>query len=149
MCTTYAQLETHCRLHCALQPLAVHSPVKAYSSSFIKIYIDLYTHVACIVQSLAYSYSYNQGVSERSELTPYFNIARTDGYQYMEDLLALDSCSPPFEKELVQGKLEGVCSPLLVDHWEEMLSHHKDRNKYLLSGIKKGFRIGFYRVDSA
>lgn len=51
----------------------------------------------------------------------------------------------------MQEKLEGVCSPLVVDHWEEMLSHHPDRNfvEYLLSGIKEGFRIGFNRSDAA
>ena len=81
----------------------------------------------------------------------YFNITCTDGYQYMEDLLALDRCCPHFEKEPAQEKLEGVCSPLVVDHWEVMLSHHPNRNfvEYLLSGIKEGFRIGFNLVDSA
>ena len=74
----------------------------------------------------------------------------TDGYQYTEDLLALDHCRPQPGKEPVQERLRGVCSPLVADHWEEMLAHHPDRRfvEYLMSGIKEGFRIGFRRLES-
>ena len=47
--------------------------------------------------------------------------------------------------------MKGVCSPLIVEHWEGMLTRHPDRCfvEYLLSGIKEGFRIGFARSELA
>ena len=66
-------------------------------------------------------------------------------------MLALDSCRPQSGKEHVQEKRKGVCSPLIVDYWEERLAHHPDRCfvEYLLSGIKEGFHIGFSHSESA
>lgn len=47
-------------------------------------------------------------------------VTCTDGYQYTEDLLALDHCRPQPGREPVQERLAGVCSPLVVNHLEEM-----------------------------
>ena len=51
----------------------------------------------------------------------------------------------------IPSELQGVQTPLRADVWEKYLSTHPDREfcEYLLSGIRKGFRLGFeYRRAS-
>ena len=69
-------------------------------------------------------------------------------YLYTSDLLELDQCRPQSGKWTVQERLLGVFTPLHVDRWESSLTQHLDRDyvDYILTGIKEGFRVGFYDV---
>ena len=68
-----------------------------------------------------------------------------DLYPYTADLLALDLCRPPPSHH--HPLLGAVQTPLRVSAWASALSAHPDRAfvRFLLSGIKVGFRIGFRR----
>ena len=64
-------------------------------------------------------------------------------YPYTADLISLSLCRPPTQE--THAKLNRVTSPLNLIAWEEALRTHPDRAyvRFLLSGIEKGFRIGF------
>ena len=68
-------------------------------------------------------------------------------YRYTNDLLALDNQQKAPEGSLVSMSSPQPHSPLVVKIWGQFLKSHPDRvyTRYLLSGIEKGFRIGFNR----
>ena len=66
-------------------------------------------------------------------------------YPYTADLLCLEACRP------VDGSqdpvLEVISTPLVLSAWEGALQLHPDRAfaRYVVRGIREGFRIGFQR----
>ena len=68
--------------------------------------------------------------------------------RYTADPLALDLCRPP--PSLPHPCLRDVRTPLVAPAWEAALAAHPDRAfaRYIVAGIKQGFRIGFRRGDS-
>ena len=64
----------------------------------------------------------------------------------MDDLLKLDACRTqgPISVPLI---LQPVSTPLNYVAWSSALSYHPDVKfrQFILSGISKGFRIGFNR----
>ena len=66
-------------------------------------------------------------------------------YQYTADLLSLDFCRP--ESTVDSEKLSVVSTPLQLSIWEDSLRFHPDRAfaRYILRGIREGFRVGFDR----
>ena len=64
----------------------------------------------------------------------------------MDDLLAIDSCHPPGSGVPPSSlALSRTATPLKAEKWEEALASYPDKRftQYILSGIRKGFRIGF------
>ena len=76
--------------------------------------------------------------------SPSVSDAGSSHYRYLNDLLAIDSCRPIMESPVTQD-LGRIATPLKADRWEEALRSHPDRLfvKYILTGIREGFRIGF------
>ncbi len=72
------------------------------------------------------------------------NVIGADPYVGMEDLLEIDSCRPSCPIRLPQG-MEVVISPLNWRVWERALARHPDNRfrKYIVEGIRNGFRVGF------
>ena len=68
-------------------------------------------------------------------------------YRYTNDLLALDNQQKAPEGSLASMSSPQPHSPLVVKIWGQFLKSHPDRvyTRYLLSGIEKGFQIGFNR----
>ena len=66
------------------------------------------------------------------------HIAGHTGYQYIEDLLALDHCTG---RALAPLMLMGTLTPLNVDTWAAMLSRHPDQQytSYICRGLRYGF----------
>ena len=65
-------------------------------------------------------------------------------YKYMDDLLQLDSYTSPGHKGLPQ-QMQTVHSPLQWQVWDRCLKDHPDQRfrRYIVEGIKSGFRVGF------
>ena len=63
----------------------------------------------------------------------------------MADLTVLNSRRPAGDSVEVPPLLQGVSTPLELAEWQEALGSHPNRSyvKYLLGGMKDGFRIGF------
>ena len=63
----------------------------------------------------------------------------------MKDLLALDSCRPNDSSHSLAQNLHGVSTPLPWQVWDQKLASHPDQEfrKYIVSGLRDGFRIGF------
>ena len=68
----------------------------------------------------------------------------------MDDLLCLDRCRPSPLHSPVPSELCEIITPLKVPAWEASLANHPDKAfyKYIMAGIKHGFRIGFDRARS-
>ena len=66
-------------------------------------------------------------------------------YPYTADLLCLDLCRPPGPR--VHPLLRPVYSPLDPTAWSVALHPHPDKAfvRFLLKGLREGFRIGFHR----
>ena len=64
-------------------------------------------------------------------------------YEYTRDLWSLHTSNP--NPCSLPGKLQLVHTPLQADAWQHYLGKHPDQAfvKYLLSGMRSGFRIGF------
>lgn len=72
-------------------------------------------------------------------------VSGVGAYEYMEDLLSLDACRPPNkDRELPRG-LQEIVTPLDWREWDKALARHPDQRfrKYLVDGIRSGFRLGF------
>ena len=65
-------------------------------------------------------------------------------YKYMDDLLQLDSYTSPGHKGL-PPQMQTVHSPLQWQVWDRCLKDHPDQRfrRYIVEGIKSGFRVGF------
>jgi hypothetical protein len=65
-------------------------------------------------------------------------------YIYMDDLLKLDACRPP-QAITVPPRVDSINTPLHLEAWWVELKDHPDEVyvRYILSGIKDGFRIGY------
>ena len=65
-------------------------------------------------------------------------------YIYMDDLLKLDACRPP-QAITVPPRVDSINTPLHLEAWRVELKDHPDEVyvRYILSGIKDGFRIGY------
>ena len=65
----------------------------------------------------------------------------------MANLLALDLCRPPSSPH--HPLLGAVQTPLKASAWASALAAHPDRAfvRYLVFGIREGFRIGFHRLS--
>ena len=65
-------------------------------------------------------------------------------YIYMDDLLKLDACRPP-QAITVPPRVDSINIPLHLEVWRVELKDHPDEVyvRYILSGIKDGFRIGY------
>ena len=65
----------------------------------------------------------------------------------MANLLALDLCRPPTSPH--HPLLGAVQTPLKASAWASALAAHPDRAfvRYLVFGIREGFRIGFHRLS--
>ena len=65
-------------------------------------------------------------------------------YIYMPELRRLNALRPPSVPELPAGIMT-VATPLKLEAWEAELRCYPDREfaKFILDGIKEGFRIGF------
>ena len=61
----------------------------------------------------------------------------------MEDLLALEACISP--QTQVHPALQEITTPLHWEVWDHRLASHPDQRfrRYIVEGIKRGFRIGF------
>ncbi len=64
-------------------------------------------------------------------------------YRYLEDLLAIEACIPSIPR--VPQAWREIVTPLDWRVWDEKLSTYPDRQfrRYIVDGIKWGFRIGF------
>lgn len=64
--------------------------------------------------------------------------------EYMSDLLALDACRSGNPTHLPLG-MRTITTPLVQRTWERSLAEHPDQRlaKFIMDGIKNGFRIGF------
>lgn len=62
----------------------------------------------------------------------------------MSDLLALDACRSGNPTHLPLG-MRTITTPLVQRTWERSLAEHPDQRlaKFIMDGIKNGFRIGF------
>ena len=67
----------------------------------------------------------------------------------MQQLLELDRCRPPSQHEL-QDQLRHIETPVRLSVWQEALANHPDQSfaKYILNGLKEGFRIGFNHKEA-
>ena len=67
----------------------------------------------------------------------------------MWELRELDSRRPERAHNTISECLSRINTPLLVEEWEKLLSHHPDREygDYFLRGMKEGFWIGFHYAD--
>ena len=66
-------------------------------------------------------------------------------YEGMEDLLCLDRCWPQSNGETLPVAMNGIVTPLHWEVWDHYLTIYPDPRlrRYLVQGIKTGFRIGF------
>ena len=69
-------------------------------------------------------------------------VAGEASYPYTQQLLLLDQCQG---QHTVPKELEIVRSPLVLSEWHTLLQSHPDKQfvHYIVTGIEKGFRIGF------
>ena len=61
----------------------------------------------------------------------------------------IDSRKPGRAQSTIPECLSRINTPLVVEEWEKLLSHHPDREygDYLLRGMKEGFQIGFHYAN--
>ena len=71
-----------------------------------------------------------------------------NGYVYTEDLLLLSQKTRASVASL-PSHLCGIVTPLREEEWAEALCGHPDQGfaRYLLEGIRHGFRIGYDGMD--
>ncbi len=69
-------------------------------------------------------------------------------YRYLEDLLAIEACIPSIPWVLQAWR--EIVTPLDWRVWDENLSTYPDQQlrRYIVDGIKGGFRIGFNYAHS-
>ena len=72
-------------------------------------------------------------------------LAMSAEYGYKQDLLELEKGKQYSNPPGVPGPLRAIASPLRWQEWQLALRTHPDRAfaKYLVEGIKEGFRVGF------
>ncbi len=68
----------------------------------------------------------------------------TGHYCYIQQLQGLDACRS-HKRQALPPRLGAVATPMIPSKWAEELSSHPDQDfaKYILTGIREGFRIGF------
>ena len=71
---------------------------------------------------------------------------RQHQYTYMKDLMELESKVPSTEL-ILPAVLSSVVTPLHTPAWRAALSEHPDKDfeRYVCTGLSRGFRIGFDR----
>ena len=92
------------------------------------------------------SYMYIVGAGSHSHLSVVGMRWRgLESYKYTKDLLEMDSRKSGVSLSGIPCELQGIQTPLQADVWEEYLRTHPDKDfcEYLLSGIRRGFRLGF------
>ena len=69
-------------------------------------------------------------------------------YNYLNDLLQMEKCIPHTAR-IVDRRLGSITTPLREAQWERALEKHPDREfvRWLLQGIREGFRIGYDRSN--
>ncbi len=74
------------------------------------------------------------------------NMLSDGRYRYTTDLLALSTCEPA-DRSILPEFCQRIITPLVAESWEQELEGHRDGDfcKYILDGIKNGFKIGFQR----
>ena len=102
-------------------------------------YIKGYLHAACRLskQPMCYIiiFCFNR-----------IETIRQHQYTYMKDLMELESKVPSTEL-ILPAVLSSVVTPLHTPAWRAALSEHPDKDfeRYVCTGLSRGFRIGFDR----
>ena len=66
-------------------------------------------------------------------------------YPYSKDLMAFSQLVSPVALSELPEEIIAVCTPLCIEKCQGWLEGHSDQefSKYLLRGMREGFRIGF------